>query len=243
MSTTTFVTAGRLHDVMTAIRYKTTVDRIGRRAPANGEHHLRPLVTLRKLFPPDLLAATLDIAARCTFSLKDLRYEYPHEIVPPGLSALAHLRALTDEGCRRRWPHGVSDRVRAQIERELTLIEELKYEHFFLTVAELVTFARSRGILCQGRGSAANSAVCFALHITEVDPARISMLFERFISRARHEPPTSTLILNTNAARKSSNTSTRNTVATVPPLQPPWSRIGTAWPSGMSRKHSGLQPM
>ena len=179
----------RLHDVMTAIRLKTTVDRIGKQAPANGEHHLRPLVTLRKLYPAELLEQTVEIATRCTFCLKSLHYEYPEELVPPGLTATAHLRNLTEEGIKRRWPEGITPAVRTQIERELTLIAELKFEHFFLTVADVVAFARDRGILCQGRGSAANSAVCYALRVTEVDPARVSMLFERFVSKERHEPP------------------------------------------------------
>lgn len=179
----------RLHDVMTAIRHKTTVDQIGRRGLPNGEHHLRPLVTLRKLYPPDLLETTLQIAAACTFSLKDLHYEYPQELVPPGRTASEHLRMLTEQGLHKRWPAGVPAPVRGQVERELALIKELQYEHFFLTVADIVDFARARGILCQGRGSAANSAVCYALHVTEVDPARVSMLFERFISKERHEAP------------------------------------------------------
>lgn len=179
----------RLHDVMTAIRLKTTVDNIGKKGPANGEHHLRPLATLRKLYPTDLLERTVEIASRCTFSLKELRYQYPEELVPAGLTATQHLRNLTEEGIKRRWPNGVSEAIRTQIERELVLIRELKYEHFFLTVAEIVAFARARGILCQGRGSAANSSVCYALHITEVDPGRVSMLFERFVSKERHEPP------------------------------------------------------
>lgn len=179
----------RLHDVLTAVRLKTTVANIGRRGLPNGERHLRPLVTLRKLYPPKLLATTLEIAAACTFSLKQLHYEYPEELVPAGMTASEHLRALTEDGIRRRWPDGIPEPVRTQIERELVLIKELKYEHFFLTVADIVDFARSRGILCQGRGSAANSAVCYALHVTEVDPARVSMLFERFISKERHEPP------------------------------------------------------
>lgn len=179
----------RLHDVMTAIRTKMTVDKIGRRGLANGEHHLRPLVTLRKLYPPELLAATLQIADACTFSLKELHYEYPEELVPAGLTPSEHLRALTEQGLIKRWPEGTPAPVRVQVERELELIKQLKYEHFFLTVADIVDYARGRGILCQGRGSAANSAVCYALHVTEVDPARVSMLFERFISQERHEAP------------------------------------------------------
>ena len=179
----------RLHDVMTAIRHKTTVDKIGRRGLPNAEHHLRPLVTLRRLYPPDLLEMTVRIAAACTFSLKELHYEYPEELVPSGSTPSEHLRDLTERGARKRWPNGMPDAIRAQIERELQLIKELKYEHFFLTVADIVDFARDRGILCQGRGSAANSAVCYALHVTEVDPVRVSMLFERFISKERHEAP------------------------------------------------------
>jgi error-prone DNA polymerase len=179
----------RLHDVMTAIRHKTTVDKIGRRGLPNAEHHLRPLVTLRRLYPPDLLEMTLRIAAACTFSLKELHYEYPEELVPSGSTPSEHLRNLTEQGARKRWPNGMPGAIRAQIERELQLIKELKYEHFFLTVADIVDFARDRGILCQGRGSAANSAVCYALHVTEVDPVRVSMLFERFISKERHEAP------------------------------------------------------
>ncbi len=178
-----------LHDVLTAIRLKTTVDKIGRSGLPNGELHLRPLVTLRKLYPPALLQASLDIAATCEFSLKTLHYEYPEELVPKHLSPSEHLRALTEAGLARRWPEGVPASVRAQIERELVLIQELKFEHYFLTVEDICREARSRNILCQGRGSAANSAVCYALGVTAVDPARVAMLFERFISKERHEPP------------------------------------------------------
>jgi error-prone DNA polymerase len=178
-----------LHDVLTAIRLKTTVDKIGRKGFANGERHLRPLSTLRKLYPPDLLEASVEIARRCTFSLRELHYEYPQELVPAGLTASDHLRALTAEGMRRRWPDGAPVEVRDQIEKELTLIRELRFEHYFLTVEDIVRFARSKEILCQGRGSAANSAVCYSLGVTEVDPARMNLLLERFISKERHEPP------------------------------------------------------
>ena len=178
-----------LHDVLTAIRLKTTVDQIGRRGLANGERHLRPISTLRKLYPPDLLANTVEIARQCTFSLKGLRYEYPEELVPRGLTSSEHLKALTEVGIRRRWPEGAPTEVREQIERELVLIRELRFEHYFLTVEDIVRYARMRGILCQGRGSAANSAVCYALGVTEVDPARMNLLLERFISKERHEPP------------------------------------------------------
>ncbi|MEJ1962940.1 MAG: error-prone DNA polymerase [Gammaproteobacteria bacterium] len=178
-----------LHDVLTAIRLGRTVEQIGRQGFANGEHHLRPLTTLRRLYPVHLLEMTEMIAARCEFSLATLHYEYPAELVPAGKTAIEHLRALTEEGLRRRWPEGTPDAVRPIIEKEFLLIQELKFEHYFLTVEEIVRFARSRGILCQGRGSAANSVVCYALGVTEVDPERVSMLFERFVSKERHEPP------------------------------------------------------
>jgi error-prone DNA polymerase len=178
-----------LHDVLTAIRLKTTIDQIGRRSFANGERHLRALTTLRRLYPAELLSRTVEIARRCTFSLKDLRYEYPQELVPRGLTATVHLRRLTFEGAQRRWPDGTPGQVVQLLEKELRLIAELKFEHYFLTVEDLVRFARSRGILCQGRGSAANSAVCYCLGVTEVDPARMDLLLERFISKERHEPP------------------------------------------------------
>ena len=178
-----------LHDVLTAVRLKTTVENIGRAGFANGERHLRPLATLRKLYPPALLERTLQVAQACTFSLSELRYEYPYELVPADRTSAQHLRILTQEGMRRRWPAGTPESVVKQIERELVLVGEMRYEHYFLTVADLVAHARSQGILCQGRGSAANSAVCYALGITEVDPARVSMLFERFISKERAEPP------------------------------------------------------
>src|SRR5574337_945562 len=141
------------------------------------------------IYPEALLRESVAIAARCVFSLDQLRYRYPAELVPAGRSASAWLRELTEQGMRWRWPDGVPEKVRAQIEHELVLIEELKYESYFLTVHDIVRFARSRNILCQGRGSAANSAVCFALGITEVDPARMNLLVERFISKERNEPP------------------------------------------------------
>jgi error-prone DNA polymerase len=178
-----------LQDVLTATRLGVPVDRAGYALFPNGERHLRPLPRLAELYPPALMAATLEVAARCRFSLEELRYEYPREIVPEGQTPASWLRRLTLEGERRRWPDGTPDRVRALLEHELTLIAELGYEAFFLTVHDVVNHARSRGILCQGRGSAANSAVCYCLGITEVDPARSQLLFERFISRERNEPP------------------------------------------------------
>ena len=178
-----------LQDVLTAIRLNTPLQAAGLALFANGERHLRPLSRLCALYPAPLLAATLALAERCVFDLGELRYEYPEEIVPEGATPAGHLRALTEEGAAARWPAGVPAAVRETIEHELRLIAELRYEPFFLTVHDIVRFARSQGILCQGRGSAANSAVCYCLGITEVDPARMSMLFERFMSKERDEPP------------------------------------------------------
>jgi len=178
-----------LHDVLTAIRLGTPVARCGHALQPNAERHLRQRVRLAQVYPPELLKATLDIAARCDFSLDSLRYEYPEELVPPGETPAGHLRTLTLRGLAERFPDGVPDKVRVLVEHELKLIAELGYEPFFLTVEDIVAFARRSHILCQGRGSAANSAVCYALGITEVDPARMSMLFERFISKERNEPP------------------------------------------------------
>lgn len=178
-----------LQDTLTAIRLGVPVKEAGFAFFANGERHLRPRARLARLYPPELLAETLRIAERCTFSLDSLRYEYPAELVPPGETASGWLARLTEEGLARRYPAGVPEKVRKLVAHELALIRELQYEPYFLTVHDIVRFARSRGILCQGRGSAANSAVCYALGITEVDPARMEMLFERFLSRERNEPP------------------------------------------------------
>jgi error-prone DNA polymerase len=178
-----------LQDTLTAVRHGVTLKDAGYRLFPNGERHLRSLQVLRKAYPPELLDASVALARRCTFTLAQLRYEYPHELVPAGHTATSWLRALTEEGLRRRWPAGVKPQVRALVDKELSLIAQLRYEHFFLTVQDLVAYARSRGILCQGRGSAANSAVCYCLGVTEVDPARMNLLFERFISLERNEPP------------------------------------------------------
>jgi error-prone DNA polymerase len=178
-----------LQDTLTAIRLKKPLSGLGYALFPNGERHLRPISRLASLYPPELLAETSAISARCHFSLDELRYEYPQELVPDGHTPTSWLRHLTLQGVHRRWPEGIAGKVDAQIEHELTLIAEMAYEPFFLTVHDVVRFARSRGILCQGRGSAANSAVCYALGITEVDPARLDLLFERFISRERDEPP------------------------------------------------------
>ena len=178
-----------LQDTLTAIRHGTTVDEAGFKLFPNGERHLRTRRALAAIYPADLLQETLRIAARCTFSLEELRYEYPHELVPRGRTAASWLRELTEAGARKRWPGGVPAKARTLIEHELALISELHYESYFLTVHDLVRFAREKKILCQGRGSAANSAVCYALGVTEIDPARMHMLFERFVSRERNEPP------------------------------------------------------
>ncbi|HEV3010047.1 MAG TPA: PHP domain-containing protein, partial [Burkholderiales bacterium] len=179
----------RLQDVLTAVRLGKPVAQCGQALFPNAERHLRLRLRLAQLYPPELLAETVAIAERCRFSLDELRYEYPAELVPEGSTPAQWLRKLTQEGLRRRFPAGVPPKVVQQVEHELKLIAELGYEPFFLTVHDVVRFAREEGILCQGRGSAANSVVCFALGITEVDPDRMNMLFERFVSRERNEPP------------------------------------------------------
>jgi error-prone DNA polymerase len=178
-----------LHDVLATIRHGCTLPDLGYRALPSGEQHLRSLHRLGSLYRRELLDESMQIAQRCRFRLDQLRYRYPREVVPQGMSSAAHLRDLTEAGIRQRWPNGINGELRQQIEHELTLISELHYESYFLTVHDIVQFARSQDILCQGRGSAANSAVCYCLGITEVDPARMNMLFERFISRERDEPP------------------------------------------------------
>ncbi|MCW7537001.1 error-prone DNA polymerase [Aquabacterium sp. A7-Y] len=178
-----------LQDVLTSTRLGRPLAECGEALQPNAERHLRSRLRLANLYPPDLLAATLEAAALCSFSLDELKYEYPEEVVPAGSSPAACLRQLAYEGAGRRFPQGLPHAVQQQIEHELALIGELGYEKYFLTVYDIVRFARSRHILCQGRGSAANSAVCYCLGITEVDPARTSVLFERFISKERNEPP------------------------------------------------------
>ncbi|MFZ2268369.1 MAG: error-prone DNA polymerase [Azonexus sp.] len=178
-----------LQDVLTALRLKTSVFAAGHALFPNGERHLRSRLRLGRLYPPQMLAETLAIAARCNFSLDELRYEYPEEIVPAGETPVSWLRAETEHGLQRRYPEGVPASVRQRVEHELALIAEMAYEAYFLTVYDIVCFARSQDILCQGRGSAANSAVCYALGVTEVDPARSALLFERFVSKERGEPP------------------------------------------------------
>ena len=178
-----------LQDTMTAIRHHLPVSEAGHRLFPNGERHLRQLSALARIYPADLLAESVRIARRCQFALSQLHYEYPHELVPKGHTPSTWLRQMTEQGARRRWPEGMSPQTRAQIEKELSLIAEMKFDSYFLTVHDIVEFARSRHILCQGRGSAANSVVCYALGITELNPEKCNLLFERFISKERNEPP------------------------------------------------------
>ncbi|MBK8739629.1 MAG: error-prone DNA polymerase [Betaproteobacteria bacterium] len=178
-----------LHDVLTAIRLRVPLAQAGGDVCPNSEPHLRGIGRLANLYPADLLAETLNVAARCDFNLEELRYEYPEELVPAGETPIGYLRRMTYAGAAVRYPAGLPASVRDIIEHELRLIGDMRAEAFFLTVYDIVIFARSQAILCQGRGSAANSAVCYCLGITEVDPARSSLLFERFMSKERNEPP------------------------------------------------------
>ena len=184
-------TRGRraLQDTLTSVRLGTTLERAGFALYPNGERHLRERRCLDRIYPADLLEETLHIAASIDFSLDELRYQYPDELVPCDETPTSYLRKITMQGMQRRWPAGVTDKVMSLVEHELQLIRSLGYEPYFLTVHDIVAYARRQGILCQGRGSAANSAVCFCLGITEVDPDRMSTLVERFISRERNEPP------------------------------------------------------
>jgi len=178
-----------LQDLVTAIRLNAPLHTLGRRLFPNAERYLRSRTSLARVYPAGLLQATGEIARRCRFTLDELDWRYPAELVPAGETPDSWLRRLTAEGMAQRWPDGATVEVRRTVQRELGLIAELGYEAYFLTVHDIVRHARSLGILCQGRGSAANSAVCFCLGITEVDPARMSVLFERFISKERNEPP------------------------------------------------------
>jgi error-prone DNA polymerase len=180
-----------LQDVLACIRHGCTVADAGRRVFPHAERCLKPPHEMARLFGdyPRAIDRTVRIARRAAFNLDELRYQYPQETCPPGCSPVGHLAELTWRGARQRYPRGVPDKVRDMIEHELRLIDELDYARYFLTVHDLVVFARSRGILCQGRGAAANSAVCYCLGVTAVDPDRIDLLFERFVSRERNEPP------------------------------------------------------
>jgi len=178
-----------LFDVLCALRAQRPLAECGLALAANGERHLRPIPALEKMYPAAWLDATVAVARRCEFSMDQLDYRYPRELAPAPLTPARHLRNLTMQGMQQRYAGQAPETVRALVARELKLIEEMGVEAFFLTVHDIVRFARSRGILCQGRGSAANSAVCYCLGITEVDPARQQLLFERFISKERDEPP------------------------------------------------------
>ncbi|RDI15287.1 DNA polymerase III subunit alpha [Comamonas sp. AG1104] len=178
-----------LQDVVTAIRMGRTVAECGFALQPNAERHLRSRLRLASLYPTAMLEATLELAGRCCFTLDEIRYRYPKESVLPGMTATQTLAWLTWEGAAGRYPQGIPEKVRDQLHKELALIEDQKYEMYFLTVHDIVRYARSVGILCQGRGSAANSAVCYYLGITAVNPDGGNLLFERFISKERSEPP------------------------------------------------------
>ncbi len=180
-----------LHDALAAVRHGGTVEAVRARLLANGERHLQEPERIDDRFAglPGAVARTLEVADRCHFSLDELRYEYPDASVPAGRTPGAYLAELSWKGARQRYPNGIPMKVADLLEHELALVTELGYEAYFLTVFDLVRFARRRGILCQGRGSAANSAICYCLGITSVDPARMSVLFERFVSRERQEAP------------------------------------------------------
>jgi error-prone DNA polymerase len=180
-----------LQDVLTCVRHGCTITDAGYRLFANDQRYLKSPEQMHRLFAdyPQAIRRTLEMAEQCHFSLDQLRYEYPHELVPQGQSPIDYLRALTHEGARSHYGNDLPEKIKTLLDHELILIEQLHFEAYFLTVHDLVCFARSRGILCQGRGSAANSAVCYCLGITSVDPNRIDILFERFISAARNEPP------------------------------------------------------
>ncbi len=180
-----------LQDVLTCIRHGTTIERAGFLLEASAERHLKAPEEMARLMAacPGAVERSADVARRAAFTLDELRYEYPDEPCPRGLSPDEYLRRECEAGARRRYPKGVPDKTTASLEHELSLIAELRYAPYFLTCYDIVNFARSRGILCQGRGGAANSAVCYCLGLTEVDPARRELLFERFISRERNEPP------------------------------------------------------
>ena len=181
----------RLQDVLTCIREKTTIEAIGRRLEANAERFLKPAEEMARLFRdvPEAIAETMRFAGRIAFSLDQLKYQYPDEPVPPGKTAQRHLEDLTWQGAHRRFPIRISPKTKKVLHKELRLIRKLKYAHYFLTVHDIVRYARSQDILCQGRGSAANSAVCYVLDVTSVDPTKVDLLFERFISKERLEPP------------------------------------------------------
>ena len=180
-----------LQDVLTCIREKTTIEAIGKRLEANAERYLKPAEEMARLFRdvPEAITETMRFAGRIAFSLDQLKYQYPDEPVPPGKTAQRHLEDLTWQGAHKRFPIRISPKTKKVLHKELRLIRKLKYAHYFLTVHDIVRYAREQKILCQGRGSAANSAVCYVLDVTSVDPTKVDLLFERFISKERLEPP------------------------------------------------------
>ncbi|WP_346837130.1 error-prone DNA polymerase [Microbulbifer sp. SAOS-129_SWC] len=178
-----------LQDVLNATYHHCTLDQLGYRLEQNAERYLRSPADIAALYPRETIDNSIAIAGQCHFCLGELRYQYPSEVVPAGRQVSAYLRELVEEGTGKRWPNGPEERIAAQIEKELRIIAELEYEHYFLTIHDIVQYARSQHILYQGRGSAANSVVCYCLFITEIDPHKIGLLFERFISRERNEPP------------------------------------------------------
>jgi error-prone DNA polymerase len=180
-----------LQDVLTCIREKTTIEAVGRRLEANAERHLKPAAEMARLFRdlPEAIAETMRFAGRIDFSLDQLKYQYPDEPVPPGKTAQRHLADLTWAGAHKKFPIRIAPKIKKVLHKELRLIRKLRYAHYFLTVHDIVHFARDEKILCQGRGSAANSAVCYVIGITSVDPTKVDLLFERFISKERLEPP------------------------------------------------------
>ena len=180
-----------LHDTITAIRNNATVRDVHHQRFHNSQYHLRTVSEIQSCFRevPKAIEATIEIAEQCRFSLEDLRYEYPEEVAPPGRSLAEHLRRLAWQGAKQRWPDGVPQKVIDQLRHEIKLIKDLSYEAYFLTVWDMVRFAKEHGILCQGRGSAANSTVCYCLGVTNVDPSQTDLLFERFISKERNEAP------------------------------------------------------
>lgn len=180
-----------MHDCLSAIQNGTNIEKAHQKRFHNSQRHLRSLEDIADLYRdiPEAIERTLEIAERCQFNLSELRYEYPEEIAPPGMSLLEHLKRLTWEGAKARWPDGVPKKVIDLLRHEMQIIQELSYEAYFLTVWDMVRFARQRNILCQGRGSAANSTVCYCLGITNVDPSQSDLLFERFVSRERDETP------------------------------------------------------
>ena len=197
-----------MHDVVTAIRHGCTVAELGSAVSQcrAASEIARPNARNFRRIRPTWSRRTVEVAERCTFSLDELRYEYPEELCPAGQTPLEHLTELTWIGADQRYPAGIPDKVRQLIEHELALIAELRYEAYFLTVWDLVRFARARDILCQGRGSAANSAVCYCLGVTSVDPARIDVLFERFVSKDAQRSTRHRRRLRTRTARGSAAT-------------------------------------